>query len=315
MLAKATERDPEFVRKVLDLVEAGSSSEEVIKSLQEEQRASQEPKEREIFPDEIRLIAQALAFRAPVNDDILEIHTLLCEAYMDEFLGEEAFLENLQGQQEDKFKIISKEALSELFQKSSGYDWLIMECPNGRGVVDDGTIIGACCFSTNGVSRKNGKYSALTLSSCLNYTMLLGVVEGKLGSIRFLCVMKNLRGVCLGQRLLDKVESTMQTKYDCCRSMICISNRRKTLRDWLEKRGYDYVGRQSYPLQPGQKLLHDDVDLSMFVKAFDSKSATGKQEAIAVSKNTTGKINMSPIWRLEDKPASTTNEDLIPDVD
>lgn len=157
MLAKAIERDSDFVRKVLELVESGSTSEEVIRNLQEEQQQSLISSERERFPDEIELISQALAFRTPSEGDTLDIYKLICEAYKDEFIGDEAFLENVDCKPEDKHKILSFNTLSQLLQASSNYNWLVMECPNGRGVVDDGTMIGVCCFSTNGVSRKNGK--------------------------------------------------------------------------------------------------------------------------------------------------------------
>lgn len=135
----------------------------------------------------------------------------------------------------------------------------------------------------------------------------LGLVEGKLGSIRYLCVLQKFRGVCLGQRLLDKVESVMLRNYDCCRSMVCLSNRRKTLCEWAERRGYGFAGSQNYPCPDGQKLLFDDVRLLMFVKALSRESEECKEGFTSISKKKTGKINMSPIWRLE------SND--IPDVD
>lgn len=65
--------------------------------------------------------------------------------------------------------------------------------------------------------------------------MFTGEIEGNLGSIRFLGVLPQFVGVCVGLRLLQKVERTMQ-QAGCCRSMICVASPKETMQKWIESK-------------------------------------------------------------------------------
>ena len=149
MLAEASKRDPEFVQRVLNLIESGLSSDELISTIHSDNIDKNEKKQEEHFSDEIRLISQAFSFRKPNNDDKMMIYKLICDGYHDEIshVHEESFRDG---------QIISFELFDDMFQENSCYQWIIMECPCGKDVLEDGSIIGVCCFSTDGLSRKNG---------------------------------------------------------------------------------------------------------------------------------------------------------------
>lgn len=146
-MEKAKQRDPKFVNQVLSLVESGMDPMEIITSLQASvSNSDSNEDEEEVFPDEIKLISQALAFREPSSSDFEEIFKVLSSAYKIETTGPESFRSG---------DPISKNDLYELFS-SGQYKWLVVEAPSGRNIVEDGAILGVCCFSTDGVSRKNG---------------------------------------------------------------------------------------------------------------------------------------------------------------
>lgn len=134
------------------MVESGLGTDEIAAALQEMSELkvleSLEGEKKELFPNEIRIIAQALAFRTVENDaDFDNLLDVLSIAYSAEVIGAENFREG---------EAISREYLMNLYADKS-YQWLIIECPNGQGVEADGAILGASCFSTTGISRKNGE--------------------------------------------------------------------------------------------------------------------------------------------------------------
>lgn len=136
----------------MTMVEGGYGADEIATALQEisDLKALQatEGDKVERFPDEIRIIAQALAFRSTrAATHFEEVLGILSSAYSAEVIGLESFRDG---------ESINKEALANLFRDDS-YEWIMVECPNGQGVEPDGAIIGVCCFSTNGISRRNGR--------------------------------------------------------------------------------------------------------------------------------------------------------------
>jgi len=194
---------------------------------------------------EIKVIAQALAFRVPDESDLAAMTALLNAAYMPEIEGKEAF----RGQS-DTYAVTS-ELVEELFADKS-YSWQIVEAPNGRGVEADGVILGVCCYSTDGVSRRNG------------------LVEGTLGAFRLFGVLPRFHGVCVGLRLLRRVEKAMELA-GCCRTMVCLPSTRERLSKWLERRGYRFAGSKPYP---GKIDTDVDVALNVFVKQMTTASDT-----------------------------------------
>ena len=134
------------------MVQNGLGTDEIALALTEmaelENLKGENEENKESFPDEIRIIAQALAFReAETDSDFVSISSVLAEAYRAETDGLESFRVGIS---------VSDQTLNDL-RKDKSYHWLIVECPNGQGVEVDGAILGACCFSTDGTSRRNGK--------------------------------------------------------------------------------------------------------------------------------------------------------------
>jgi hypothetical protein len=143
---------PSGTNKILTMVENGLGTDEIALALTEmaemEKLEGEEKGKEENFPDEIRIIAQALAFREAVTEaDFVSILAVLAIAYSAETYGLERFRSG---------DSISDQNLNDL-RKDKSYHWLVVECPNGQGVEADGAILGACCFSTDGISRRNGK--------------------------------------------------------------------------------------------------------------------------------------------------------------
>jgi hypothetical protein len=69
-----------------------------------------------------------------------------------------------------------------------------------------------------------------------NTLFFLGEVEGFLGVIRFLGVLPRYHGLCIGRRLICRVEEIM-VKKDCVRCMCCIPDPRYSMADWVKRRG------------------------------------------------------------------------------
>lgn len=152
--------DPKFQAKVQDLVESGLSAEQIIQHFRDEdekkmleEEEGEEPFVEEDIPEEIRVIAQALAYRGPEEGDLKHLLSLINTAYAPESNG-----------RKDSFRsgdCISKDSLQSLLTGDE-HRWLIVEAP-GRTRGDGGSLIlGAACYTTNGTSKKNGMPDTLT---------------------------------------------------------------------------------------------------------------------------------------------------------
>ncbi len=274
---KINAKDPHLVARIHDLIESGLNPEDIATALTTEDAMKSEKEElgeievieREQFPDEILLMSQALAFREPTMEDIDGIVYVLNDAYTLEIEGAEAFrkynnndnVNNVKkeanGKTNNKGLVVDENLIKEMME-SKEYKFLITEAPDGRGVEEDGTILGVCCYTTDGVSRRNNE------------------IEGNLGSIRYFGVLKRYHGVTIGQRLLYKVEK-MMLSADCVRSMACISSTRASLGRWLERRGYQGAGGLAYPFQglkyePLDSVAIDDVLLLRYLKSLKEEN-------------------------------------------
>jgi len=252
MNTDAGRKDPRLVAKLMDLVESGVNPLDIAKTLADEAELAaleelEGPPDEETFAREIKIIAQALAYRKAEPADLQEIMALLNNAYKAEVEGLEAFREG---------PSLNVELFIELFEDAT-YQWLVCEAPSGRGVEKDGVILGVCIFSVDGVSRCNG------------------MVEGKLGSIRLFGVLPRFHGVCIGLRLLQKTEQVM-FKAGCVRSMACTSSTRKRVATWLARRGYRLAGTSPYPAEAMGHVL-----LSQFRSEKESESETAAPPAPA----------------------------------
>lgn len=264
-MATFSQKHPQMAAKIADQIEYGLTPDQIIQSfvdadVKRNLEKEEGPTFEENFADEILVISQALAYRELTSNDTDELWKLLSAAYEPEVHGDEAFREG---------EPVSTASLNQVLNDAS-YHWLVIEAPSGRGVELDGVILGAACFSTDGVSRRNG------------------VVEGKLGSIRFLAVLPRYHGFCVGQRLLSKVELEM-VRLGCCKSMCCIPTPRLSATEWIVRRGYFDLGAVLYPAASlGHTLLQPDgdeaseVQLVRFVKDF--KESPPHQAVISASK-------------------------------
>ena len=299
--------NPELVNKLTALVEQGLNPEEIVKSLQEEVKLkaleeAEGPADEERFPEEILIISQALAYRDAIESDLIEIARLLNAAYEPETRGEEAFRRG---------DGITADSVGELFQDKS-YLWQIVEAPNGRGIEVDGVMLGVCCFSIDGISRRNGE------------------VEGNLGAIRLFGILPRFRGVCIGLRLLRRVEAFMM-QSGCCRVMACIPSPRKSMAEWLERKKYLLAGTSPYPARAvGHEVLEEkhngeELKLLMYIKALEALTlaAEGKDKkqksSIALNSQhapapptVTGKMHLPPHWRYPNLPTENVSEPKSP---
>jgi hypothetical protein len=161
MSSAAMKKDPKIVAKVMELVESGLGPEQIAAKLLEDKEAElleeeEGPAESEHFPDEIKMIAQALCFRVGTINDIDDITKVLNAAYNLEIKNtvenKEAF------RSADNDDAVSIHDIADLFDDSS-YRWLLVEAPSGHGIEVDGILLGVVCYSVDGVSKKNGKNS------------------------------------------------------------------------------------------------------------------------------------------------------------
>ena len=182
--------------EILGLIQDGKVPLEIAQKVLNFERDASDPLERpdlirETFSDELVAISQALAYRRAIVSDAVAVFRLLKHAYSAEVEGRESFRMGEFMTVEDITASIVEEEFS----------WLLMEVPEGRQTDVGESLIGICCYSTDGISRRNGE------------------VEGNLGSVRALAVAPKMHGLCVGQRLLGKVEYEMR-KCECVRMMV-----------------------------------------------------------------------------------------------
>lgn len=250
-MANFSQTHPQMAAKLMDLIEAGLDPEQIIQKFKndDEQKALEDLEgddSDEVFPDEVVIIAQALAYREATIDDLSELFNLLNSSYSPEVSGSESCREGPTIDQSEVEKLL----------KDPTYKWLVVEAPSGKNIELDGVVLGAACFSMDGSSRKNG------------------VIEGTLGSIRYLGVLPRYHGFCVGRRLLERVEGVI-FKAGCVKSMVCVPSTRVSMMDWVERRGYDEAGFTAYPAQGlGHTIKKgvSDLQLVRFVKEKEAEA-------------------------------------------
>jgi GNAT superfamily N-acetyltransferase len=190
--------------------------------------------EGETFPQEIRLIARALAYRNATLDDFSQLEILLNKAYKAEIDGPEAFRGDSVPMESERISF---------YLTDNSYQWLIIEAPTGQTTEPEGTILGACCYSTDGHYKLKGQNLM------------------KLGSIRFFAVLPRYHGLCIGQRLLAKVHDVFR-KGGCQLSLVNLPSSRISLIDWIQRRGYEPVHEVLYPFSAlgHQEISRDSND-------------------------------------------------------
>lgn len=272
-MANFSQTHPQMAAKLMDLIEAGLDPEQIIQKFKndDEQKALEDVEgddSDEVFPDEVIIISQALAYREAVASDAEELSRLLNSAYAPEVSGSESCRD---GQSVELSDI-------EGLLKNPTYKWLVVEAPSGKNIELDGVILGAACFSVDGSSRKNG------------------VIEGTLGSIRYLGVLPRYHGFCVGRRLLERVEGLIY-KAGCIKAMMCVPSTRTSMMDWIERRGYEEAGCTAYPATGLNHAIKEgitDLQLVRFVK----------QKPVEVDPRLPVNTQPEGTWHLKNKPPS-----------
>lgn len=289
-MANFSQTHPAMAAKLADLIESGLNPEEIIQHFKTTDEAKaisdKEWDDIEVFPDVIHIISQALAYRSAVAEDLDELHGLLCAAYRPEVKGEEAFRTGEE---------VTKETITSLLNDPS-YSWLLVEAPSGKGVERDGVILGAACYSTDGMSRKNG------------------VVEGHLGSIRFLGVLPRYHGYCIGRRLLDRAEQTM-FQSGCCKVMACVPTTRMSMMEWLDRRGYTEAGSIPYPASGLGQVLKPDIENVELVRFVKGPPVEEKEPADRSKPTAAWHLKSKPTLKPGTTPPSPADEKDIQNVD
>lgn len=257
--------------KLMDLIEAGLDPEQIIQKFKndDEQKALEDLEgddSDEVFPDEVIIISQALAYREATIGDVKELCNLLNSAYTPEVTGSESFRSGPSVAIDDIENIL----------KDPTYRWLLVEAPSGKNIELDGVILGAACFSVDGSSRKNG------------------MIEGTLGSIRYLGVLPRYHGFCVGRRLLERVEGIV-FKAGCVKTMVCIPSTRTSMMDWVERRGYQEAGFMAYPAIGLGHLIKDDIEDLLLVRFVKDKE-TEIDASLSVS------TQPQATWHLKNTP-------------
>lgn len=165
MMSEVSRKHPQLVAKVTEYIESGLNPEEIIQKFRQEDidKANNKDSQLEEFPDEIHMISQALAYRKPNSSDLKEVTSLLTKAYREEVVGIESFRSG---------NVIDFEDLEKLFNDDS-YHWLVVEAPSGKGIELDGVILGVCCYSTDGISRKDGMLRNFAIDCYTHFLFLL----------------------------------------------------------------------------------------------------------------------------------------------
>lgn len=256
--------------KIADYIESGLDAETIIQQFRLEDEKKQlsyiegnDKHTDEVFPDEIMIISQALAYRPMMKNDIFEVYKLLHAAYQSEINGDESFRNG---------ESIELPLIESLFNDPS-YNWLIVEAPSGRNIELDGIILGVCCYTTDGIFKYNGQ------------------IEGTLGSIRFLGILPRYHGFCIGRRLLERIENVMR-KANCCRIMLCIVETRQSMIDWIQRRKYERYGSVCYPTNHlGHQLKNnmENIELIRFIKSLNEPTNTD------ITMNDTNNSNLSTL--------------------
>lgn len=94
-----------------------------------------------------RQASQALAYRDATTEDEEVIVRIINAAYAPEVSGQEAFRVGP--------GTVTRGEVQALLA-CPAHQWLLLELPRGRNIETDGTVLGVCCYTTDGVCRKNG---------------------------------------------------------------------------------------------------------------------------------------------------------------
>ncbi|GMI51054.1 hypothetical protein ScalyP_jg9180 [Parmales sp. scaly parma] len=177
---------------------------------------------------EINVIAQSLAFTKANLSDAPSIAKLINSSY-NRFEASDSFRESFRVAGS---KVLDESMVNQMISEGGGCEVLIAEVPLGRGVVEDGALIAVCVYSV-GDNAASGQ---------------AGDKKDKPGAVRILAVHHEFLGLCIGNRMLSKVEKSMVSKDSCDFSVACVVSTRVALQQWIERRGYSKTSEVVFPV-------------------------------------------------------------------
>lgn len=220
--------------------------------------------------NEIRVVAQALAFRGAQRTDARELETLINAAYRGEMAGQpEGFRQSP----------VVDGAMIRAMIADSDCKWVIAETPNGQDAVEDGTILGACCFSVGSAASNN------TLE--------------KVGAIRLLAVLPSFVGLCVGRRVLQRAEEAIRSD-ECVRCLCCVPELRVSVRQWLERRSYDPISTAQFPDELCRSFSRP-TELVVLSKSFIRKRAGSPSSGSEASSGRRGSSEFEEVGIDDDR--------------
>ena len=216
-----------------------------------QQRDSDHPRYQEV-----RVIAQTLAFGECGAKDVVRVCELLNEGYnRAECEGEEGYRDG----------DVLDEGIMRDMVRDKGVRVMVAEVPDGKEVVRDGSVIGCCVYS---VGEEAG---------CIEGSENGGV---KIGAIRMLVVKPQFQGLCVGERVLRKAERNM-AKEGVGKVVGCVPSCRRRMVEWMERRGYQRVAKAPYPCEqvPFQvwKDRRDGLELHVMEKILAEREGGGEE--------------------------------------
>ena len=239
--------------------------------------------------EEVLLVAQSLAFVGvgegakaegglcvEVTSEIVrEIHRLLVAAYAEEEEGEEAFR---------KGELVD-EATVEAMLKDPTCEWIC--CEAARGVPDDGALLGVAC-----VTRAD-KETTKTESREFDEK-----TKDKYATLRFLAVQPRLRGLCVGQRLLDRIERRVLSRASVL--LLCVPSPRASMRKWVERRRFRLASQVPFPVDQLHFQIIGTPTLIIYAKHLTS-SSSDKQALLRKTTLAENTMSLKPTAIPEEK--------------
>jgi len=189
---------------------------DVLADLQSQEAARKEAEDGHERMAEIRVIAQALAFRDADAGDAEVLEKLANDAYAAEREGRpEGFRTT---------PCVDLETVQAMIEDPDCH-WILAEAPRGMNAVVDGQILGCACYSVGAAAAKTPE---------------------KVGAIRLLAVLPAFLGLLVGRRLIRRVEEAMRARA-CTRALCCVPECRRSVLAWAARRGYEQSGVAQYP--------------------------------------------------------------------
>lgn len=85
-----------------------------------------------------------------------------------------------------------------------------------------------------------------------------------MGSLRYFAVRTGYQGLCVGRRLLEKVQDKIFQEAQCCRVMSCLPDTRSLVMKWIGRRGFQLVRAIPYPYAAlGHEPSADRTDVQL----------------------------------------------------